>query len=215
MIEFLRRCCSAGSTAAGAGPLPAAALATLAVLGAAVMPVAPGRAQSGPTVRIEFQGDETLAGERFEVFVYVEGASGLAGFNAAVTYDETYVSYLGAEIGEAFLGSGGRTVVPLGPDPQPGRVVLGAVTLPGAGAAGANGDGDLAVLDFRALAAGEAVFGLRQVQLVDVAGSTVEVEGVGGTVRIAAGASPTPVAATSTPPALTRHAYLPWAGQRR
>lgn len=163
------------------------------------------RAQEGPTVRVELERAQVEVGETFDAFVYIENAQDLAGFDLALEYDETFLSYQGVEIGYAFLESGGRSAVALGPNELPNRVEVGAVTVPDTGQAGANGAGDLAVFSFRSLAAGETTLDLVEVRLVDTEGTTAEPEGEDTVLTIGNPATPTP-----EPPVMQPGAFLPW-----
>jgi len=200
-------------------PLVTAAAAAFAALSALAWGLAaerPATAQAPAAVRIELDRQFIAAGETFDAFLWVEGAVDLAGFDAVITYDEGFLSLQSAEVTTSFLASGGRTVVPLGPTLLPGRVELGAVTLPGTGRAGANGDGDVALLTFRALAAGQTVLSPGKVHLVNTAGDMLELDGQPATVSIAGAGvpspTPAPTATSQVPPAPA--VYLPWVGRR-
>lgn len=167
------------------------------------------QAQEGPSVRVELERSQVEVGESFDAFIYIENAEDLVGFDLVLAYDETFLSYQGVEIGYAFLESGGRSAVALGPNERPNRVEVGAVTVPDSGQAGANGAGDLAVFAFRALAAGETTLDLVEIRLVDAEGDTAEPEGEDGVLQIGEPATPTP-----EQPVMRPGAFLPWLAKR-
>lgn len=107
----------------------------------------------------------------------------LAGFDFWLEYDAERLSFAGAELGE-FLGSTSRSVFPLGPNVEDGRVGYGAFSLPGAPAP--NGSGRIAVLQFEVTAPGVSTLDLGEATTVDsrqesspAGGASTTIEGRG------------------------------------
>lgn len=173
-------------------------------------------AQTEPAASIELEREAVSVGDSFEAYLWVEDVDDLSGFDAVVLYDEGYLALQGVELIGAFLESGGREMLALEPELAPGRISLGAVTIPASGQAGADGAGDLAVFRFRALAAGETVLRIAQVNLVSVSGTQWTIDGRSAAVLIVGQGQPTPTPGGPTAtPATPRDAFLPWASRRQ
>jgi len=148
---------------------------------------------SNPRVRIEPAHSAVNPGETFAIEVMIEGARDLGAFQFKLAYDPSIVGVEKTALGD-FLGSTGRSVVPLGPqvDKEAGTVVFGAISF-GTGP-GPDGRGTLAVVTLMARGEGGTVLDLRDVQVLDIGGSPqpVTVEGARLTVRGGAAPAQTP-----------------------
>lgn len=206
--------------------LALAALGTIGVL----WPAVPRAAAQAPMVGVELERPRVGMEDEFDVFVSIENAKDLAGFQFTLAYDGSKLAFVRAEIGD-FLGSTGADVTMLGPIELPGNVTVGAAASISTGQNGPDGDGDLATVTFRALAEGTSALDLTEVLLIDSARQTTEVEGADGSVIIGprSTATPTPTEtplssptpeATAIPPTPTAgpegpDVYLPVAYRRR
>jgi len=153
-------------------------------------------AQTRPTVRVELERPTVGVGEEFSAFVYIENARSLGGFQFSMSFDESYLRYERSELTD-FLGSTGRDVIVLGPVVDPGMLSLGAASADDPSVPGPDGDGDLAVITFTAVAEGQTELDLTQVLLVDTNNQRTEVDGESGIVVI--GGAPIPSATSSSP----------------
>jgi hypothetical protein len=170
------------------------ALAALAT--AASVPTA--AAQTPPSVAIELARPTVGVDDEFDIYITVQHAQSLGGFQFTLALDEKYLQYVSAEVG-GFLGSTGREVTVLGPVPDAGQVTLGAVSISTTGQRGPDGEGDLATVRLRARAEGQTALDLTEVLLVDTDDQQTRVDGVDGLVTIGATPPPTPVTPTATP----------------
>jgi hypothetical protein len=87
----------------------------------------------------------------------------------------------------------------MGPVVEPGVVSLGAVSVGPVSQPGPDGEGDLARLQFTALAEGETELDLTEVLLVTTSNQRIEIEGEDGLVVIG-GSTPVPTDTPSTTP---------------
>jgi hypothetical protein len=86
-------------------------------------------------------------GYDFDVDVVIENTANLGAFQFDLTYDGTCIEATGATVGP-FLGSTGRSVVPVGPSFGAGVITFGASSY--GSASGPSGTGVLATITFRA-----------------------------------------------------------------
>jgi len=146
-----------------------------------------------PRVRIEPAHSAVSPGETFAIEVMIEEASDLGAFQFELAYDPSIVRVKETTLGD-FLGSTGRSVVPLGPqvDERAGKVVFGAISF--GGGPGPDGRGTLAIVTLMARGEGSAALDLGDVQVLDTGGSPqpVTVEGARVTVRGRAAPARTP-----------------------
>ena len=142
-----------------------------------------------PRVRIEPAHSAVSPGETFAIEVMIEGAKDLGAFQFELAYDPSIVGVEKTALGD-FLGSTGRSVVPLGPqvDEEAGRVVFGAISF-GTGP-GPDGRGTLAVVTLMARGEGGTVLDLRDVQVLDTGGSPQPVMAEGARLTVRGGAAP-------------------------
>ena len=130
-------------------------------------------------VRVEPQTQSAEINQTISFNIAVENVSNLGGFQFDVYYNSEIVQAKTANIGD-FLGTTGRTPIPLGPDidnnANPGKITFGGATI-GTGN-GANGSGVLATVEFSALAAGNSGIDLQNVQLSDVNGGAMNINSV-------------------------------------
>ena len=143
----------------------------------AISQVAP-RPLAGPaTVRVAPGNSMVASGETFTVAVKIEGAVDLGGFQLAMNFDPAVVQVDDVTLGN-FLGSTGRSTVPLGPeiDNDTGTMRLNAFSF--GDLQGPDGDGALASLTLTAQETGSSPLILENVQVADTGGQaqTVTVE---------------------------------------
>jgi hypothetical protein len=158
-------------------------------------------AQPGPRVWVDPPQLEVAPGEEFLVQVVIEDGENLGGFQFDLVYDPSVLEVKDAALGD-FLGSTGRSVLPLGPevDDQDGTTVFGAASF--GEPPGADGSGVLATITCVARGAGSSALQLRDVQVLDTQaarGSATLEDGqvvVGG----AGAAAPTDATATTESP---------------
>ena len=134
-------------------------------------------------------------GETFDVEVWIDGAEDLGSFEFKMSYDRGVVHVQTAQLGD-FLGSTGRTAVPLGPniDNVAGTLQLGAF---GFGSQpGPNGSGVLAIVTLEAMGDGQSGLHLHDVQVTDTLGQVQDVSTQDGSVEVSEVATATP---TDTP----------------
>lgn len=169
--------------------------------------VVPLHAQSGPVVSLEPANVSLAAGEEQTLEVRIAGGQDLGGFQFDLLFPPGSISLSQATLGP-LLASTGRSALPLGPTSKPGRVSFGGFTF--GDAAGASGDGVLAVLIVRGETPGRGELRLERVQVLDVRGNdlkptaggpgTLEVTGSGPAPTVTPG-PPTPTIAIAEAPA--------------
>jgi hypothetical protein len=139
------------------------------------------------TATVRFADAEyTIApGDAITIQLQVQGAENLGGWELALSFDPAFVAVEAVTPG-AFLSSTGRTAAGLGPlETIPGQLMIGGYSY--GTDVGVSGDGTLAHIRLRALAAGQTALGLSQLQLAAVQGTNVEVQpssGQGGQLNI-------------------------------
>jgi len=119
----------------------------------------------------------------FTVDIMVEDITNLAAYQAQLTYDPAIV-HVTAVTQAPFLGSTGRTVVPVGPSISNtvGIVTFGAFTF--GTPPGASGTGVLATITFQPQAAGTSALHLQNLQLADPNGNLIPATTQDGQVRL-------------------------------
>jgi hypothetical protein len=118
---------------------------------------------------------EVRPNEEFVIQVLIDGIDDLGGFQFELAHDPSVSEVTDVVLGD-FLGSSGRSVVPLGPEvsDEEGIVALGAVTF--GEQEGPGGSGLLATITCRARAAGSSVLTLQDVRVLDTAATVRSVE---------------------------------------
>ncbi len=140
-----------------------------------------------PTPRLlTFSPDDVQVGDDegpLVVDVIVQDVNDLAAFEFSVTYDPAVVHVAGVNLG-GFLGSGGRSTAPLGPDIDntSGQVAFGAFSY-GAGG-GASGTGALAVITFTLQATGTTPLAFENPQLLDTLNYEIPTSPQGGQIQV-------------------------------
>jgi hypothetical protein len=155
----------------------------------------------GATIRLEPADSVVGLNETFAVQVMIEEVNDLGAFQFELAYDSSILRVEEAALGD-FLGSMGRSVVPIGPevDNEEGRTMFGAISF--GGGPGPNGTGVLATITWFARREGSTVLDLLKVQVLDTVTSVQLITVEGGRVVVRGAAAPTPVA-TAPAPALT------------
>ena len=174
----------------------------LALAGAPAEALGPAPLAPQPRVRIEPAEAVVGPGDTFTVEVVIEEARDLGGFQFDLVYDPAIVQVKEVDLG-GFLGSTGRSVVPVGPkvEDEAGRMPFGAISF-GSGP-GPSGMGTLAAITLEARGEGSTVLDLRDVQVLDTGGSPQPVTAQGGQVVVRGAEAPTPVATATPTPAAT------------
>ena len=146
--------------------LLAGALLVLAVLLALGVGLGGRALAQGATVWVDPPASSVYPGQQFTVTVSIKDATDLRGYQFSMAFNPTVVNVLDV-VDASFLGSTGRTVIPLGPDIDNGA---GIVTF-GAGSvgemAGPNGDGDLAIITLEAVGYGDTALDLYNLSTSD------------------------------------------------
>lgn len=174
----------------------------LALAGAPAEALSPAPFTPQPRVRIEPAEMMMDVGDTFTLKVMIDGAVDLGGFQLALVYEPSVVKVERATLGD-FLGSTGRSTLPLGPtvDNEAGRLTFGAFTF-GSGS-GASGTGPLASIMFTARGGGTSSLGLENVQVLDTAGKAQTVAIQGGVVTVRGAAAPTRAPGAAPSPTFT------------
>lgn len=174
----------------------------LALAGAPAEALRPAPLAPQPRVRIEPAEAVVGPGDTFIVEVVIKEARDLGGFQFDLVYDPAIVQVKEVDLG-GFLGSTGRSVVPVGPkvEDEAGRMPFGAISF-GSGP-GPSGMGTLAAITLKARGEGSTVLDLRDVQVLDTGGSPQPVTAQGGQVVVRGAEAPTPVATATPTPAAT------------
>jgi len=126
----------------------------------------------------------------YTIVVRAEQVQSLAGYEVTLAYDPTLLDLIDVEFSD-WLSETGRTVSPLGPniDENAGTTRFGAFSF--GNAPGVSGDGPLATLRFRPLAAGKAQFSLQNAVMNNETGGSIPVQTQSGMVQISASGSVT------------------------
>jgi hypothetical protein len=147
-------------------------------------------------VRIEPVQSTVTAGETFTVSVMIDDASDLECFQFKLLYNPIVVTVDTVTVSD-FLGSTGRTVIPVGPliDNEAGRTVFAAISI--GPAPGASGTGELAVIHLTAQDVGESPLDLLSVKI----GGSITVED--GSVVVNPALTPVPTRTPTVTPTIT------------
>jgi protocatechuate 3,4-dioxygenase beta subunit len=118
---------------------------------------------------------QAAPGEVITQTVRLADAVNVGAFQTTLTYNPAVVQVEGVTLG-AFLGSTGRTVVPVGPtiDNAVGQVTFGAFTF--GSQVGVSGAGDLAYVRFRAGTGGQTALAFQGAGLSDPQGNALELD---------------------------------------
>ena len=139
--------------------------------------------------------------DTFDVEVWIDSAEDLGSFEFKMSYDPSVVHVQTAQLGD-FLGSTGRTPVPLGPniDNVAGTLQLGAFSF--GSQPGANGSGIIAIVTLEAMGNGTSALHLYDTQVTDTPGQVQDVTTDDGSVVVGAAVTETPTltpTSTDTP----------------
>jgi len=153
-------------------------------------------AQQSPMVRIEPVQSTVTAGETFTVSVMIDDASDLECFQFKLLYNPIVVTVDTVTVGD-FLGSTGRTVIPVSPliDSEAGRTVFAAISI--GPAPEADGTGELAVIRLTAQDVGESPLELAVVEI----GAPITVED--GSIVVNPALTPVPTRTPTATPTIT------------
>lgn len=147
-----------------------------------------------PAVRITPAGIQAKAGDTHQIIVEIRKVTNLGAFQFDLTYDPAVVQVDEVALGD-FVRSTGRSVNPLGPRIEAGKVTYGAFSF--GDSAGPEGSGPLAVITLTARAGGQTPLGLQNVQVVDVGGVRIPVTTAGATM-VVSGTPPSTGVPTAT-----------------
>ncbi len=118
--------------------------------------------------------------------VVIEKATNLGSFEFTISYNKDIVQIVNVSdvVLGAFLGSTGRTVIPLGPDIDNniGKIVFGGASL--GAAAGPTGNGVLATITWKALSEGTTTLDLNTVKVSDILGVEIPKNEVDGQIEV-------------------------------
>jgi hypothetical protein len=122
-------------------------------------------------------------GEVFSATIRIAEAVDLGAFQLAFAFDPDVLQIDNVAPGD-FLGSTGRTTVPLGPqiDNTAGTMTFGGFTF--GGQPGPDGDGILATVTMTAQSTGISPLALQDVQVTDTLGRVQEIASVDGRVMV-------------------------------
>jgi hypothetical protein len=119
--------------------------------------------------------------DSFQTTVDVWGAVDLAAFQLEVGFDAAVIEFSSAAVAP-WLAEQWPSYIELPPVISDGNVLFAAAADDGAGAA--NGDGEMALLTFRAIGAGTSDLPLHDVRLVDRVGAVVAVTSTGAVAHV-------------------------------
>lgn len=148
-----------------------------------------GAAVPGVTVRMEPAKKQLYLNRTGAVDVLIDNVTNIGSFQFEIGYDPAIVQLRGSSpvrLG-SFLGSTGRTVIPVGPaiDTTAGTVVFGAATF--GPQAGPTGSGTLASITWTGVGEGSRSLDLRNVQVSDINGVVIPVSEVDGEITVKRG----------------------------
>ena len=131
------------------------------------------------TIRIDPQQTTVGISEVCSLDVVIENVTNLGAFQFDIVYSTDVVHADTALMGP-FLGSTGRTVLPVGPDIDntsvPGRLTFGGATF--GTDLGPDGSGVLATLVFISQTAGSTILELQNVQIADINGQALTIDSI-------------------------------------
>ena len=141
-----------------------------------------------PTVKIEPATKEIYLGSTGSVDILIENIADLGSFEFEITYNGTIVQIAGSGdvVLGPFLGSTGRSAIPVGPDIDntAGSVVYGAASF--GTQAGASGSGVLATLTWTPQAEGTTTLNLKNVKVGNTEGTEIPVNEIDGEITVIA-----------------------------
>ncbi len=154
--------------------------------------VAPASLAASTLVRIDPAERVVDPGETFTLDVVVEDVPELGGYEFKVAYDPAVLEVSAVENGE-FLGSTGRSLIPIEPniDNQAGIVRVATASM--GTSSGADGSGTLAVITLTGVGEGISDLDLYDVKLAEPAGGRIETAAGDGRVKVGEGPMPTRV----------------------
>ncbi len=148
-----------------------------------------GREAAQVTVSIQPASKQMYLNRTASVDVVVDGVTNMGSFQFEIGFAGTVVNVANASdvVLGSFLGSTGRTVIPVGPaiDNAAGTVVYGAATF--GAQAGPNGSGVLATITWTGVGEGTTALNLRNVQVSDVNGVVIPVNALDGEITVRKG----------------------------
>ncbi len=131
-----------------------------------------------PTVEIQPISLNLAESESCTLDVCIDNAAGLGAFEFEITFDSDVVHADAVLLGD-FLGSTGRTILPLTPvidnTANPGSIIYGAASL-GTSPAGPSGSGILARIVCTAQGSGSTDLVFSSAQVTDIAGSVLTID---------------------------------------
>jgi len=142
----------------------------------------------GGIVRMEPAVSVVENGETFRVYVMIENAVNLGGFQFVIDYDPGIIEVPqqpNPMVLGAFSGSTGRTPTEFGNEIDPVTGVITYVVFTIGSNAGPDGDGVLAFVDLRARALGTTALDLKTVEVTDTGGTPQDVSVGDGLVIVA------------------------------
>ncbi|MBN2009889.1 T9SS type A sorting domain-containing protein [candidate division KSB1 bacterium] len=139
-----------------------------------------------PVIRFDPPVSEMRVGHPASVNVVLDGITDLGSFEFEIDYDGVVLQVAQASDVAAgdFLGSTGRSVIPVGPDINNsiGSVVFGSASL--GAQAGPNGSGVLATISWTPMAEGMSPIDLKNVKISDTKGSQIAVVDEDGEINV-------------------------------
>lgn len=166
-----------------------------------------GAGTPGTTIRLEPADSVVGLNKTFTVQVMIEEVNDLGAFQFELAYNSSILEVEQAALGD-FLGSTGRSVVPIGPevDDEEGRTMFGAISF--GGGPGPSGTGVLATITFLAQGKGSTVLELRKVQVLDTAANAQLVTVEGCRVVVRGATAPTPLATAPVPASIGSSSWV-------
>jgi uncharacterized repeat protein (TIGR01451 family) len=126
----------------------------------------------GLALRIVPSETSVTRGDLFTVDVVIEDISNLGAFQLDITFDSQVLHGMSANLGP-FLGSTGRTVLPIGPTicttTSPGVLAFGGMSF--GFSPGPDGSGTLATISFQAVETGHSELQMEKVVVTDIDGN--------------------------------------------
>lgn len=147
-------------------------------------------------VRVEPAVTVVENGETFRVYVMIDDAVNLGGFQFVIDYDPAIIEVPkqpNPMVLGAFLGSTGRTLTEFKNDIDPVTGVITYVVFTTGSDPGPNGDGVLAFVDLSARALGTTALDLREVEVADIGGTPQDISIGDGLVVVASSPDPAQV----------------------
>jgi len=118
------------------------------------------------TVWIDPPASSVSPGEEFTVTVCISDATDLGGYEFSMGWNASVLTVTNV-VDASFLGSTGRTLIPIPPDIEPGTLTFAVGSV--GEQAGPDGSGPLAIITLEALGVGTSTLDLYDVTLFDTA----------------------------------------------